>query len=472
MSLISRIHILFILALSFPIFCHAEAVPLIPTGLTILSNKQADIFVSTTGSDLNSGVKQEPFKTLSKAVSMAQSGQVIYLEDGSYDLSGRTIQIDQPITIRGANKNTTTLKNGTMLNVTKGLTIENIKFMGFSDKAINLDVIDSVGINGVRVSNSIFDGIGKGIGQDVNTTSNDIFTNIIIENSEFKNMFDEPNTMVAAVFIDQGTISDVTIRDNTFSDIGDPSLEKRVYGIKVGTNSNRYITKNIWILNNTFKNIINKCIDKDLNGSFPENHAFHGFGSYIKVHNNEVNYISPCDADHEALYMKANYSEFIGNTVINGGAGHMEGDIIIKSSKDDTNPYGKYMNVGNKVIGNTVETTLAYINHVDNTHPGQGITVYGEAEITGNTVATYSKKGGYFFRALGGTITVRDNTLEARSSDVGGFNIKNAATGSVIENNILRIDDSSDTAINVIESGKLIIQNNTTCVDTGCTNLM
>ena len=466
MSLISRIHVLVILALSFPTLCHAE----IPTGLRILYNKQADIFVSTTGSDLNSGTKQEPVKTLSKAVSMAQSGQVISLAEGSHDLSGRTIQIDRPITISGENKNTTILKNGTMLNVTKGLTIENVKFMDFSNKAINLDVIDSAGINGVKVSNSIFDGIGKGIGQDVNTTSNDIFTDIIVENSEFKNMFDDPNTMVYGVFIEKGIISDVTIRGNIFSDIGDQSLEKRVYGIKAGTNSNRFITKNIWILNNTFTNIINKCIDRDQNGSFPENHAFHGFGSYIHVRNNKVDYISPCDADHEALYIKANYSDFIDNTVINGGAGHMEGDIIIKSSADNSNPYGKYMNLGNTVKNNKVTTTKDYIDHVDNTHPGQGITVYGEADVTGNTVITYSRKGGYFFRALGGKITVTNNTLEAISSDVGGFNIKQASSESVIKNNTLLIEDSSDTAINVIESGGAIIQDNTTCVNTGCTN--
>jgi hypothetical protein len=44
-------------------------------------------YVATSGSDLNSGTLQSPFKTIEKAVSVVQPGQTIYIRGGTYDLT-------------------------------------------------------------------------------------------------------------------------------------------------------------------------------------------------------------------------------------------------------------------------------------------------------------------------------------------------------------------------------------------------
>lgn len=53
---------------------------------------KAQIFVSTSGDDNNSGTKEFPFKSISKAISVAKAGDTIYIRGGVYNLTS-TISI-------------------------------------------------------------------------------------------------------------------------------------------------------------------------------------------------------------------------------------------------------------------------------------------------------------------------------------------------------------------------------------------
>jgi hypothetical protein len=57
------------------------------TGTAVASDVILGIFVSTTGSDTNSGTFDDPFATITKAVSVAQVGDTIFVRGGTYSLT-------------------------------------------------------------------------------------------------------------------------------------------------------------------------------------------------------------------------------------------------------------------------------------------------------------------------------------------------------------------------------------------------
>jgi ELWxxDGT repeat protein len=67
-------------------------------------NSQAgDVFTSTTGSNSNTGSPSSPFATPDYAYSIAQAGDTIYVDAGTYDLGGLTYSFPKPITLLGSN---------------------------------------------------------------------------------------------------------------------------------------------------------------------------------------------------------------------------------------------------------------------------------------------------------------------------------------------------------------------------------
>src|SRR5919112_5786884 len=64
------------------------------------------LWVSPTGSDINSGGESSPFKTIQAAVKMAKPGTAIMVKEGTYtenvDLMGRSGTADLPIWIVSA----------------------------------------------------------------------------------------------------------------------------------------------------------------------------------------------------------------------------------------------------------------------------------------------------------------------------------------------------------------------------------
>ncbi|MEO7446325.1 MAG: ELWxxDGT repeat protein, partial [Ferruginibacter sp.] len=62
-----------------------------------------DVFTLAVGNNANNGSKAFPFATPDYAYSIAQAGDTIYVDAGSYDLGGLTYSFPKPITFRGAN---------------------------------------------------------------------------------------------------------------------------------------------------------------------------------------------------------------------------------------------------------------------------------------------------------------------------------------------------------------------------------
>lgn len=50
----------------------------------INEKQQVEIYVAPNGSDVNSGTKEEPFRTLKKAASVARAGTTVYVREGTY----------------------------------------------------------------------------------------------------------------------------------------------------------------------------------------------------------------------------------------------------------------------------------------------------------------------------------------------------------------------------------------------------
>jgi nitrous oxidase accessory protein NosD len=112
---------------------------------------QAAVYhVSTTGSDSNNGVTA-PFRTLQKAVSVLQNGDIIVLLPGTYT-AGATLTDRQNVTIRGIG---TVVLDGTgkdfgiLFRRMNGLVLDNLKIRNcvvdgvYGENSRNLTVIDS-----------------------------------------------------------------------------------------------------------------------------------------------------------------------------------------------------------------------------------------------------------------------------------------------------------------------------------------
>lgn len=88
-----------------------------------------EIYVSNDGNDNNDGSRSNPFKTLSKAISVATNGNTIYILPGSYyGIENSNLLINKSLTIKGIGKVTIYRANANLFTVAKNgvLNLENL----------------------------------------------------------------------------------------------------------------------------------------------------------------------------------------------------------------------------------------------------------------------------------------------------------------------------------------------------------
>jgi parallel beta-helix repeat protein len=126
---------------------HPTFVPQIGPGIFVNDDETAgDVFTTNTGNDSNVGIAQHPVRTIEQALSLAQDGDTIYVDAGTY---GETVTVDTPgITVIGAGQSLTHLDGdttgGTGITVNddnfhvRELTVENYGMDGIDVNASNL----------------------------------------------------------------------------------------------------------------------------------------------------------------------------------------------------------------------------------------------------------------------------------------------------------------------------------------------
>ncbi len=415
-----------------------------------------DFYVATTGSDSNSGSQTAPLKTLSKAVQLASNGDIIKMEVGEYDLGSSALTISKNLTIVGVVPDETIL-TGKTIDVDTAVEFYNLGFDDFSARqAITIIGNNGDTIDGFHVENCHFTAMRGGIRMDNFEGS---FINATVKNSLFKDLTHTGKSVVGVSFAHQSNndVKDIYIINNNFDNLD--STNSGASAIRVGDNSSRDNTTNIHIEDNDIKNIHASCVDDDGDGEYPQAHGIKVFGEYVDVLRNTVKDLNVC-LDHEAINLKASYSQIIDNTVHNGGAVSQEGDILIKATSPD-------INVNNLIKDNTITNDLAYSQSQSRWRLANGINIYGESIIRNNTISKYNCRSGIHSNGQQGqNVTIDDNTVDLYGC-LYGISPRNNANPAVItvEDNTIRFDSTDDEvdAINTQGSATYNINNNTIC---------
>lgn len=275
--------------------------------------------------------------------------------------------------------------------------------------------------------------------------------NVLIKDNDFIDLISETQK-IQVPRLEEGIISSITISDNVFINLISHSDVKSVLGIQVGGNANRDTTRDIYVVNNYFENLVGGTVSTDPDGNeFPGIHAVLAYGENINILYNTVREVT-YGKDHEAIYMKANYSTIAHNIVHNGGSnGGGDGDITIKGGA----------NFDNLVFG----------NRVTGDQSGSGITVYGEVRIENNYINKRAGQGRQAVNiyASGMPIAVLNNHIE---TEFGGTALRiDGAVGVTITDNLIINHTTSNLTIRIRQSSGIVQNGNIECLGDNCGGL-
>ena len=407
--------------------------------------------------DSNPGTEMEPFETVQKGINTASSRDTVFIKNGNYSLSGYSKNIDQPITILGEDKNLTVIDSIGTLNIIGSsienmFTLKNVKFTNYLESIINFTVPDGDALDGVEISNCIFDKVEHSrksrlllARYDVSPTG--IISNINISNCAFLGLV-APG--VTYIYLYEGIISNVNITNNNFFNIRSISDTRGATAVNIGNNSNLLTTKDILVSGNVFDTIVADTIGEI------ETHAILAYGENIRIINNTVRYMVP-GTDHEAIYMKGSYSVITNNVMINCTS--KQGAIAIKGSGKSFSDTIRNNRVQSNQQGKGIytagpESVTMVNNYVKNTYENSiaGLYIYaanGTSCIMNNN---YSQTGGdaaYMHDVIGGEII--GNTLISYNAET--IDIDNGSTSDItIADNIEHIGWPADQPTSIISS--------------------
>ena len=207
---------------------------------TIIGTIYVDSSVETSGN----GSKSAPFNTISKAIEVVNSGQTISVLPGTYN---ETISISEglrDVTLLGVNSDNNPLDNswdasGTIL--TNGISIET---HGTHENP-NPTIVDGLTIKGFDFKNKGFVIVGW--------WENGSISNITIENNRFTDIDDGNNAAIHFNTSSQMAVDNITIIYNLIENIG--SYGNSPSGISISSAKGTVIIEGNWI-KNTYHNSI------------------------------------------------------------------------------------------------------------------------------------------------------------------------------------------------------------------------
>jgi len=420
-------------------------------------------------SDNNPGTETEPFETVQKGINTTDARDTVFIKTGSYNMSGFSKNLDQPITILGEDKNLTVLDSIGTLNIIGSsfenmFNMKNIKFTNYYGSIFNLTVPEGDILDGVDISNCIFDKVEHSsktrllLGR-YDVSPEGIITNINISNCDFMGIT-APGVMY--IYIYEGIISNVTISNNNFFNTHSISDTRGAVAVYIGNNANIFTTNNILISGNLFDTIIAGTIGEI------ETHAILAYGENIQIINNTVRYMVPGD-DHEAIYMKGSFSVIANNVMINctskqgaiaiKGAGKSFSDTI-RDNRVQSNQEGKGIyTAGPESI--TIKDNY-YKNTFDNS--GSGLVIYAANGTSCSMLDNYSQTAGaaaYMHDVIDGEII--GNTLisyYAETIDINNGSTSNITIDNNIEHNGWPVDSPVAMASSDIVEGEVPLEVN------------
>ncbi|MBI4179975.1 right-handed parallel beta-helix repeat-containing protein, partial [bacterium] len=314
-----------------------------------------DSFTSATGNDVTgNGTAQNPYRTITKAVSQVKAGDTIYVDAGLYS---ETVVIDTDyVSLIGKDSvatvidppgaKTTVGLYGIYADTQTGLTIKNLGVTGAYD-GIHFYNVDNSTIESDSVSSNGHYGIYVRVNSDTNTIKNNTASS---------------NTN-SSIYLD--TSSNNTVTNNTVTS-NTPS--SNAYGIRLSSSSNNTVTSN--------------TASSNLSA-----------GIYLSSNSNN-NTVTSNTASLNSTFGIALYSNSNNNTVTSNTA----------SSNSD---YGIYLDSSsnNTVTSNTVTSNLDY-----------GIYLYGSSNntVTSNTASSNSLG---IILDTSSNNTVTSNTVSSNSFD-------------------------------------------------------
>lgn len=372
-------------------------------------------------SDDNPGTELLPFETVQKGLNALASGDTVFIKIGNYEMAGFSKDLPHPVSILGEDKDSTVLDSIGTLNIFGGpasdiFTLKNVKFTNYVSSIFNLVVAEGDTLDGIHISDCIFGEVERTsktrtfLGRyDVSPAG--YLTNINISNCDFLGL-KAPG--VKYIYIYEGIISNINITNNNFHNLVSTSETRGAIAVNVGTNSNLQVNKNILVSGNCMDTIV-AATDGEI-----ETHGILVYGDSMRILDNTVRYMVP-GTDHEAIYMKGNYSVIANNVMIDctskqgaiaiKGTGKSFHDTI-RDNRTQSNQEGKgYYTAGaesiimeNNYLKNTDSTSIdgLYIyaanssfcyqknNYSQTGGNGAYMNDVGGGWITGNTLISYN----------------------------------------------------------------------------------
>jgi hypothetical protein len=408
---------------------------------------EGDLHVSKSGNDNNSGTESEPLQTIQEAILRSTDSDIIIIKPGTYDLAKFSRTIDHRLSFVGVDKCATILTNGGTLNFLTGFSISNLTFKDYDERVFGLDGGVNDVIDGVTLENNRFENLTHVIRSYTDGT----LTNVLIDNNQFIDLITEDGK-VQVIRLDMGIISNITVSNNSFINLISRSETKSTVAIKLGDNINRDTTRDIFVINNRFENLVGGTVSIDPTGNeFPGIHAVLAFGENINILYNTVREVT-YGKDHEAIYIKASHSTIAHNVVHNGGSnGGGDGDITIKGGPNFNN--------------------LVYGNRVTGDQAGTGITVHGEVRIENNYVNKRASSGRHAINVYAQEmpVIVLNNHIE---TELGGSALRiDGANGVEINDNLIINHTTTNLTIRLRQSTNVRQSGNIECLGASCGDL-
>lgn len=388
-----------------PVFCAAwiAAESAAASGL----RDDCDITIAQDGS--------AAYRTVQEGLKSAFEGAALCIEPGTYDLSGFSGTFHVRLSLIGRNAGATVLKNGGPLKFSKGFTVKNLTFSDYRDPVFVLVPGTRQTQDGILIEGNVFSRSGSILKDDSQAGAG--IRNVSIVGNRFSDLSSDKG--VRAIGLSgEAALERITVRNNSFHNLRSTNDRKYAMAIMVGANDTRDKNRNIDISCNTFDGIVGGT--RTSNGNdHPETHAVLAYGDHISVASNIVRNINQ-SRDHEAIYLKANHSRIVNNTVDNGGADGGGGDITIK--------------------GGAYENNLVSGNRVTGAQEGVGIFVTGEALVEDNYIDKPGGRRGIVAFGRGKAVDIRNNLVYTKGKsiavhDVGGGQITNNVLSNLIDVN-------------------------------------
>ena len=288
-----------------------------------------------------------PGDSLQDAINQASEGDTIIIV-GEHDLRQVVINVDK--TLHFVGQSGATLRNGSLIQLSKAVTVDNVSFIGWRKNSRDAVFRAVADIDGLIIENCTFEDVPSAVFWDASYN----YSNISIVNNEFRNINATYHTY--AVFIRQGQISNVVITGNSFDDLYSANAYYPVAAIYIGYDDGMYADKVL----------ISENIITNLRGGQMGGRGILVYGDNVQVLNNQISKMDFSTNPRNCIYLKSDNSVIDGNVLHNCGNSTESGSgsLTIK-------------HIGNNIISNNVITA---------DQAGDGIYISTNAQVFGNHI--------------------------------------------------------------------------------------